>query len=184
LNEGAFAVVQLFPLQSVGDLDDPLTMSELWEVGWGVDETNTMVRKRIDRGPVFSKHGVPRRRDWDPIFRVPVWIMTLDGTWRAYDDQPLVNSDVSNGRLIETVRKLLSVRINKRIDDSKKQAAANLNRQVDEMTTEMADFLWHEALKPNATRPVVHKEAIKEDPGYARWQQQQQIDLGKRVYGL
>jgi hypothetical protein len=163
-------------------------MSELWEVGNGINEHGLLVRKRVDRGPIFDRFGNPGRRDWDPLFRVPVWIMTLDGSWAAYDDTPkepkrLVNSDVSNGRLIETCRKLLAVGINKRIADSKKEASSRLNQHVDDMTTEMSDRLWHEANKTGATSHVVAKEFIKEDVGYARWQKNQQIDLGKQVYG-
>ena len=183
LNSGAFTVCQLFYINDIGDLDDPLTVSELWEVGWGVDrENNSMVRKRVDRGPLFSRKG-ENKRDYDPLFRIPVWMMTLDGSWNAYDGVPLVNEDISNGRLVHTVKKLLGTRLSTRIQRSRDEAAADLNRRVNDTTDEMTDFLWREANKSSSNTVTMAKKHIKEDVGYERWQRLQQLDLGQSVYG-
>jgi hypothetical protein len=113
-NPGAYTICQLYHISDVGSLDEPNTLNELWEIGWTTDEDGRETRARVDRGPLYNRNG-GSTRDWDPLFRVPVWMMTLDGSWLAYDGQPLVNEDISNGRLEATLRRLLTKRLSTRI---------------------------------------------------------------------
>jgi len=73
---GEFALVQLYRSRDIGSLEAPRTMRTLWDVELYKDEDGGYRTRKIDRGPIFSARGEPRR-DFDPLSFIPVWICDL-----------------------------------------------------------------------------------------------------------
>lgn len=157
LNAGSFAVVQLYHRNDIGSLDDPHTFREFWDTT--VDEYGDRIR--IDRGPIFAADG-STERDWDPYTRVPVFVMTLDKAYHYADGSPITTQDVFQGKFIEAIRHGLKP-IVKRVRDSGRARAREVENQADAIGREMGDYLWYEANKTGQTRDtsITRDESLK-----------------------
>lgn len=134
----------------MGDIDDPLTFREFWNVTTRVDEFGNAERVRANRGPIFSRHG-STKPDWDPHTRIPVFVMTLDDSYRYPDGSVLQPDDVFSGKFIVAIRHGLKP-IVKRVQDSGRSFARDLDNHAESLGREMGDFLWYEANKTGQTR--------------------------------
>lgn len=150
LNPGSFGVIQLYHVQDVGDLDDPFTFREFWHVTTAVDPFGVAERKRIDRGPLFSRNGSVKR-DYDVHVRVPVFTMTLDAAYQYADGTPINTGDVFSGKFIAAIRHRLSP-IVQRIRAKGKETARNAERRTEDLGREIGGYLWHTANKTGQTR--------------------------------
>lgn len=176
LNPGEFALVQLFHVRDVGPISDPYIFDELWDTGFAQDpETKQWDIRRIDRGPIFSREGLPRR-DWDPLYYVPVVMFVANGQYESFG-RKLTNESFFDGHFIASVLDWREKPRNQRARDSRIQAGKDLAREVDAMTSDMADELHRASLKADATRVPVAKKHFKDDPYFERLEEGRKINL-------
>jgi hypothetical protein len=154
LNAGSFGLVQLYPKWMVGDLSEPLIYSELWDVTPRLNEAGALEMVKSERGPVFSKNG-ECRRDWDPLFEVPVYIINFAGLG-------ISNQQVCDGAWLSKLPQWMT--------SAKKRYLAAVDKQYKEHKAELADmseaatdFLWREANKTGATAPLVPWEMARKE---------------------
>ena len=155
LNPGSFALVQLYHLSDVGGTADPHTYRTLWDVEpvadmWGIAEM-----RRIDRGPIFNRRG-GTRPDWDPLFRVPVFVATLD------KEYGVSREDILSGRIVEILRNWMRP-IQERIETCAAEKGRQLDRDVDAMGREIAKDVWREAQKPDAETVIMANKHCRKD---------------------
>ena len=98
MNPGDFALIQLYHISDVGDLNDPSTFRTLWNVQPTLDENGDTRFEKIDRGPIFNKRG-GTTRDWDPLFRVPIFVATLN------EEFGVSVEDILTGRIVEHIKR-------------------------------------------------------------------------------
>ena len=146
LNPGSFALVQLYHISDIQDIEDPTTFRLTWDLDPVEDEDGTTSLKRIDRGPIFAKDG-STRRDWDSAFRVPVFVATLDEEYGFSVD------DVTSGRFLEKVEFWLRP-IEKRLRSAAEVRGKELESKVDDIAGEIADATWHEAKKHDSATVI------------------------------
>ena len=149
LNAGSFAIVQLYHVRDAGNPDDPTTFRELWSTTIAPNEHGHAVRVRSDRGPLFNKNA-ETSPDWDPLQRVPVFVMTIDESYSHPDGAPLTTRDVYTGRFLEAIKASFGD-IRDRVQRSKDAMAKDLSNRCEDMGREMADELWWESKKPEHT---------------------------------
>ena len=100
INPGGFAIVQLYHVSDCGDIDEPITYREYWDVTNRVGEDGTVRRVRIDRGPIFARNG-STRRDWDSLFRFPIFCADLSAGYEfPWGEEIHPIKDVMNGRIL------------------------------------------------------------------------------------
>jgi hypothetical protein len=141
-------------VQDVGSLDAPRIPNDLWDVTDGVDKYGKVIRKRIDRGPIFSRTGSVRR-DWDPLFWVPVYVARLE-------DYKLDNEAVAHGAILPMVRKW-QTSLRRRVQESADAAGRELKRKTRDLSEEAHRKLMFEANKPDATTPIVAWKHAREE---------------------
>ena len=150
LNAGSFALVQLYPIHQIGSLEEPLTPEELWHVTTRADEHGQPCRVRIDRGPIFNRHG-GTRPDWDPIFFVPVFKV-------RFKDYHMSNESVQSGAILPLLRRWMTP-IKKRVQDSQEAAGKELKRKAREIGEEGGKRLWKEAMNHDSTSKILPYDA-------------------------
>jgi len=161
LNPGSFAVVQLYHRRDFGHPDKPHTFREGWELTVIPKPYGDPEFEPIYRGPIFNRWG-GTARDYDPLFRIPVFVATLDENYSHKDGTPISIADVYNGSFLETIRWWL-VPIKRRIIEMNRDQAKELNREADDIGREAGDFLWSRAMRPDAEyNPAPWKHAKKE----------------------
>lgn len=135
LNCGSFAVVQLYHISDIGHLDDVQSFRELWDTTIGYTEWGQALREPIDRGPIFNKFG-GTERDWDPLFRVPVFVCTLDEAYNFKRED--VFSCAFLPRLQEWLRPFYD-----RFVETTKEKASRYQDKLDDMSEKATDYLWY-----------------------------------------
>ena len=153
LNPGDFALIQLYHISDVGDLNDPSTFRTLWNVQPVLDEHGETQFERIDRGPIFNKHG-GTSRDWDPLFRVPVFVATLN------EEFGVSIEDILTGRIIERI-KLWMRPIVQRVKESAVEQGKDLKRRASDIGHEVAKDVWKEAQKSDAATVIMANKHTK-----------------------
>ncbi len=149
LNAGNFAVVQLFHLKDCGGLADATTYQEFWNVTTEM-EGGTPRRVRANRGPIFNRFG-GTSLDYDPAFRFPIFMMTLDDQYEYPWGDPVDGvTDVMSGKFLIAMEHWLSP-IKKRLADSYDEYVADTHYRAEELGREMTDHLWHAANKTGET---------------------------------
>jgi hypothetical protein len=138
-NPGSFALVQLYHISDVGQIGDTNTFRELWDVTVWYSDYGKADIIRANRGPIFNRYG-GTDRDWDPLFRIPVFVATLD---EAYG---LKIEDVYSGKFIVDVKRWMRPYY-QRFEESSKAKAADYRRRMDDMGNSATDYLWHKASK-------------------------------------
>lgn len=150
LNPGCFAVIQLYHWSNCGTRENPTTFREMWDATTVSDNFGESCRIRIDRGPIFSRYG-ELKKDWDVNNRIPIFAMTLDGSYTYDDGTPICTDDVFSGKFIDAVRSRLTPIVS-RIQSKARSMARDLDNTAEAIGNEMGDFLWHEANKTGQTR--------------------------------
>ncbi len=136
-----FAIVQLYHISDCGDIDDPHTFREYWNVTTVTGPTGTEHREKIDRGHIFNSWG-GTTPDWNPLQRVPIFVTELEGV-EAADGTALNRYDVMgcSDKFRATIRHWLrppdEVR-EESIDERNRQYA----RDADALTRDMTDHWW------------------------------------------
>ena len=155
LNPGSFALVQLYHVQDTGSVDDPVSYRLRWDVDpvVGDDGQTTMVKK--ERGPIFGKNG-STRRDWDNLFRVPMFIATLDESFGMGTD------DVLSGRFLESIRLWLTP-IERRMRESAREKGRDLSGAIDDVAHEATADLLKSAQKSDAASVIMADKHARSD---------------------
>lgn len=163
LNPGNFALIQLYHITDCGDRNDPFTYREYWDITTRmIDEWGARDRVRIDRGPIFAKDG-SLKRDWNPEYRQPIFVMSFDGSWHDSEGVPLDTKAVFSGRIIPAIKEYMKP-IVQRVQQSAQEVGKDLDREVSDFARDQADFLLFEANKASETRmPIAKKHITKED---------------------
>lgn len=174
LNPGSFAVVQLYHISDVGRPGEEHTFRQLWDVDWIADEYGYLKTKRVSRGPIFSKDGLPRK-DWSPL-RVPIFVCTIDEAYHdAVTGEPLGADDVWSGKFLDSIRHWLMP-----IKDRVKKSHALRNQEIadeaEETAAEMGDFLLWEANKADQRSDASMARKFYRDELEAHEQKQQAAD--------
>ena len=171
LNAGDFALVQLYHISDVGPMSDPITYRETWDVTTVADEYGRTERVKVDRGPIYDKHGVSRR-DWDPLFRIPIFVCTLNEAFEI--DRK--NSDGVWEQTIEKIRIWLSP-IYDRIRAGEIAKGKRMNAQTEELADVFTDHLWKDANTNDTGRLVMDRATIAEQTNFERLEKKAQIDF-------
>lgn len=148
----SFAVVQLYHVSDCGDMDDPITFREYWDITTELNEHGDAVRVPASKGPIFSKEG-DTKRDWDPLTRIPIDVVTLA-------DHGFGIQEVFSGSFLPMIREWLKP-IEDRIYEAALDRGKQLATEVEDTIEGMTDFLWHEASKPDAVSTIEAKKHIK-----------------------
>jgi hypothetical protein len=152
LNAGNFAIVQLYHISDTGTYEEPKQYREFWEVMPMLNAHGDVEMVNANRGPIFNRWG-GMTRDYDPLFRKPIFSHLIDDP-----------HDVSSGKIISDVRYMLGS-IVKRVTDSARAKGRQLKTDAEAISSEMTDFLWREANKPDASGPTVAWKHAREDYG-------------------
>jgi hypothetical protein len=147
VNCGSFAIVQLYHINDAGLPDDPLLYREPWHTTVKLNEAGTETRVRVERGPIFNKNGTTKP-DWDPLFRVPVFVMTVDDKYQYPDGSSFSERDLYTGKFIEGIKYFLTP-IQNRIKRSKDTRVAELRSAAEDLGGEIGERLWHKANRPD-----------------------------------
>jgi hypothetical protein len=142
--------VQLYHIQDCGDIDNPLTFREFWNVTTRMTDEGVFERAKLDRGPIFNRFG-GTSLDYDPLIRVPIFAMTLDEAYTYHDGEPIRTADVFSGKFLLAVRNSLTS-VKKRVTDARAEAGRELDRKADALGGEMTDFIWKQAQHHTASR--------------------------------
>jgi hypothetical protein len=168
LNAGSFALVQLYHVRDSGTPDYPHSYREFYEVGFAPDTWGAPVLQRIHRGPIFSKDGVPGKRDWDPLVRNPMLISVLDAYELQDEDaepgQLVTHYDVFSGRVVNTIRQWL-LSPYERYVKSAKAKGRTMRNTVEDIAAEASSELWKSAQKSDQASVTLSKKHAKEDIG-------------------
>lgn len=142
LNAGSFALVQLYHVSDAGKRGDETTYFTFWNPPGHY------------MGPVFNKDG-GGRRDWDPLFRVPIFVANLK-------DFDIPQEYVFDGRILDVVKEWL-VPASRRFREAARQAGKNLVNDAEEIAREATDYLWHQANRSDATSVIQAYKHSKEE---------------------
>ena len=134
LNAGSFAIVQLYHISDAGTPENPNTYLLHWE------------EHGLTRGPVFNRYG-GCSRDWDPLFRMPVYIANLE-------EHGISKNEVSTGAFLPTIRHWLRpYRV--RAEENANELHANMKRRIADIAEEKTDYLWSLANRADADRIIM-----------------------------
>lgn len=162
--------MQLYHKRDAGSYDDPQSYRAFWDVDTVWDELGTPYVRKVERGPLFSKSGSPRR-DWDPFERVPIFVATLDATFQGYDGEPLSTEDVFSGKVVLTIRRWMDS-ITRRSFAAAKEKGREVRRRADDISEAITDTIWHEANKHDADYTPIAKKHQAQDAGVQRMHKQ------------
>jgi hypothetical protein len=150
LNPGNFALVQLYHNRDCGSYAEPATYREFWEVTPHWTEGGQLISKRIERGPIFNRHG-GTTRDWDPLFRKPIFVQIFENTY-----------DVFSGKIIYEVKYYMNS-IVERIMKSAKDKGKRVKAHTQDLSREMSDYLLWEANKHTSSAPIMANKHARAD---------------------
>jgi hypothetical protein len=155
LNPGGYAIVELARSSEVGSLDEPRIPQEIWHVTTRANNHGQVVRRRIDRGPIFNRRG-GTSPDWDLLGLVPVFVARPK-------DYGLDDRAFYHGAVIPLLQRwTTSVKDRQRKDQEKR--AKEVKQQLDDISRDGTERLWSMAQKSDATdiRTTTREERIKE----------------------
>jgi molybdopterin converting factor small subunit len=155
LNPGAFALIQLYHISDTGNADDPNMYRMLWDVDAVEGKDGAVRTKRVDRGPIFNKNG-GCSRDWDPAFRVPVFVATLD------EDYGVTEEEVLNGKFLSSIERWM-VPIERRMRESARENGRNFARAVDDVAHDASGDLLRDSQKSDAATVIMANKHAKKD---------------------
>jgi hypothetical protein len=93
--------------------------------------------------------------DYDPAFRFPIFVMTLDSDYQHWDGSQIEGiQDVFNGRFLDSLSYWCTP-IKERIRRNKQERFADLKSAAEDIGGELADELWHHSQKTSETRPML-----------------------------
>ncbi len=165
LNAGGFALVQLYHISDCGTYDNPQTYRAFWDVktveGW--DGTARVTKDY--KGPIFSKTG-STLRDWDPLFRFPIHVITLDEHCKLHYPwgefiKPI--DDVYSGKIMHAIDYWLRPQ-DERIVRSHQEKQDRVVRKCEDMGAAAADRVWWDSQQTDysARRDIAYKHAKPE----------------------
>ena len=150
LNAGSFAVVQLYHIQDCGTYELPTTYREFWEVTGRLNLNGGLEMVPIHRGPIYNRWG-GAPRDWDPLFRKPIFVCEIDDIRAVYDGTIM-------DELAQGLRPIV-----KRAQDSAKAKGKQIADKAEDIGREAGDYWWHEASKTGETGVMMTKEDAEND---------------------
>ena len=153
LNPGSFALVQLYHISDTGKSDDLTTYRMLWNSESYQGEDGEVRTRKVERGPIYNKNG-GCSRDWDPAFRVPVFVATLD------EDYGLTTRDVLNGKFLSSIERWMTS-IERRMRESAREKGKSFARAVDDVGHTVAGDLVRDANKTDAATVVMANKHAK-----------------------
>lgn len=163
LNPGSFALVQLYHISDSGTYERPQTFRAFWDVEPYENEAGGTSTRRANRGPIFAKDG-STNRDWDPLFRFPIHVITLDEhmeyPWKEKID-PI--ADVYSGKIMHAVDYWL-IPQEKRIIKSYEDRRDRVVDKCEEMGAKAADRAWWDSQQTgySARRDIAYKHAKRD----------------------
>ena len=163
LNKGTFALIQLYHINNYGNVDDPNSILEYWQGTSRLGESGVMERVKIDRGPIFSKHGT-ERCDYDPLTRVPIYVMSLNEAYKFPWGEPIKNVvDTLNGKFLGALDYWFSP-MKPRIVKNRRDLVAKLRSDSEDIGDAVTDELWFNANKPSETgnNTIAYKHCKKD----------------------
>ena len=155
LNPGSFALVQLYHISDTGRSDDLTTYRMLWGSESYQGDDGEVRTRRIERGPVFNRNG-GCSPDWDPAFRVPVFVATLD------KDYELSTEQVLSGEFLVDVKRWMTS-IERRMRESARAKGRALASTIDDVGHTVAGDLVRESNKTDAATVVMANKHAKPD---------------------
>lgn len=175
LNSGTFGIVQLYHIQDCGDIGDPNTFREYWNVTSQIGESGLVERVKTDRGPIFDRHG-GTSLDYDPLFRIPIYVIGLNEQFSfPWGDRIRNIRDTMNGAFLEALDYWMTP-IQPRIVDNRKSLEDDLRTRSEDLGGEMTDRLWYEANKTGETSPITaYKHEKKNLARYDHWAQNDRL---------
>ncbi len=157
LNSGCFALVQLYHIDDVGSLDNPHTFREFWNIQSALDRHGDLTVERAYRGPIFNRDG-GTERDWDPQYRVPIFVSTLDGGYCYPDGEPLTLEDIYTGKFMFAIE-AWGISIKKRTKAAKVAKAHVVKSEMSNMSHMFMDDLKDEIKSdPSASSPIIARK--------------------------
>ena len=180
LNPGSWALVQLYHVSDCGDIDEPVTFREYWNVTTKQNFDGTEDRIKIDRGPIFNRFG-GTSLDYDPVFRFPIYVIELSDELIYPWGEPInPTKDVFSGKIIEAIRHWLTP-AEKRIHDSHVNKGNHVSSRCDDMGGHVADRIWRESQRTGYTHnhSLAYKHAKKD---IAAQDEKNQKDVIKEYY--
>ena len=158
-----FALVQLYHISDTGTYEFPLTYRAFWDVktveGWD----GTARVEKDHKGPIFAKNG-STVRDWDPLFRFPVHVITLDESFHyPWGEKLKPIADVYSGKVMKLVDYWL-IPQERRIIESHRERQDRVVRKVEDMGSKAADRVWWDSQQTGygARRDIAYKHAKEE----------------------
>lgn len=144
-DRGLFCLVRIAKIRDVGTPAQPLTLE-------------TFFSEADAPGPIYSKDGVPDRRDWDPLFEIPIYHMDI---CEAFG---FSTRDVYNGRLYNAFS--YNVQRNQKVVARDKYEAAaregsEMESNFNDLMGTMGENLWRDSMATGQTSPIVSKEDIR-----------------------
>jgi hypothetical protein len=103
----------------------------LWDTESYQGKDGEVRTRRVERGPVFNKNG-GCSRDWDPAFRVPVFVATLD------EDYDLTTREVLDGSFLTSIKRWMTS-IERRMRESAREKGRTLASTNGEQAREARD---------------------------------------------
>lgn len=171
LNQGDFALVQLYHKSDVGPMGDPITSRETWDVTTIEGPFGETERVRCARGPIYSKTG-SSRRDWDPLVRVPMFICTLNDAYGI--DQK--NDDGIWSQTIEKIHRWVRP-VYDRIREHEVEKGRRMNYEAEELGREMTDSLWRDANNNDTGRVMMTKDDAMKNTNWGRLERNKNLDF-------
>lgn len=158
LNPGSFALVELRELKKVGRMDQPQQYTEFWDVQVEALADKLFRTVKIDRGPIFSRHGV-EKRDWDNTRFKPMYVQNFDEQW-GFTPQ-----DVFDGTILPFCRRQWLTPEQRRADKIKRLRikGRRLNQKLHDLAGQMTDEWMHTANKTGETGVDMPWEFAKKD---------------------
>ena len=153
LNPGSFALVQLYHISDTGKSDDLTTYRMLWDTESYQGKDGEVRTRRVERGPVFNKSG-GCSRDWDPAFRVPVFVATLD------EDYDLTTREVLDGSFLTSVKRWMTS-IERRMRESAREKGRTLASTIDDVGHTVAGDLMKDSQKSDAATVIMANKHAK-----------------------
>jgi hypothetical protein len=127
-----------------------------------------------NRGPIFAKDGRVQR-DWDPLFRFPIFKYTIDAGFQDFEGKPHKSpEDVFSGKFLLTLRRRFLRPILGRIFTAAEEKGKGVREKVEGIATEMSQELMYNSHKPDAGRTVMARKHQKQDIGVQKLEAQKE----------
>ncbi len=179
-NPGSFALVQLYHVNNVGRFEDGTehTFRAFWNLHTAEDEHGNAKRERISRGPIFNRWG-GTKPDWDPLFRVPMFVATFDSSYCYGDASPCDTMDVFNGKFMLAVERWCGTSVKDRVRQSNQERYNDWSHRANDLIDKATDELWADMNKPDAMgdHTITREEIVVEQARLERkrFRQEQMI---------